>query len=1300
MSDLGPTSSKSSSSEKSGGREKSILPFMLGMIVLVGIAAGFWVLSGKRDDNGAGGLDPVIGQQLDLTRTALAATENLELIEADESWNELYRQAASDESVALNRAINRVLRVDALSAKATNASLDAQEKQNARRQVPDAISAAKQAIEDFRKAANDEVLAMWLATRVDLHQAALLPGSVTKLERNKVYKRVATAIRGEAGKSAKVRILGGSLIQVVEQLEDPIDGLPAKLLVDAADAIGQLSNQQPDNLFFALRAARLNIATHDQKAIVFVERAKRLANAIEPSIRRETQPIGVTPDELVAQIVAAVEAQKWSEAENRMLLWFNVLNSTEIVKTDRRRASPHPLDLLSFDSLRRLSAQAVEDKPLGASTSTFKFESQIVNPVVANHTVLSLDYDLDLDRDLVTANEDGLLELWSNEGGGKFSSVGQLQLDIAPKGMVAADLFLVDSSDPKRLRSDRKNPNREKPDPKNIADNLADHIVESDQDYSSAARHNTFQSLIVFGADGVRLVQLDGRAEVEDGARLTLAQADNGLQDVRGVTAAVTGDLEADGDLDLVLATASDGIRLFANRGNRSFFEIAQSENAFSGDDPVSDMSLIDLDRDLDLDVVTVHRASGKVGMLENLLHLQFRSRFFDEIPPIEEAEFITVEDIDGNVSWDLVVAGKGGVSIVFSQTAAANAWTVDHVEHNEHSATAALVADFDNDSWMEVVALNEQGAAITRIGPWGFRDWQPIESVEIAGDLVVAEFDGDGVLDLAGMTSRGISVLKNSTTPMGHYVDVRFKGIDDNASGRVNHYAVGSVLEMRFGPHYRARIVRSPSTHFGLDGFDSASSVRAIFPNGLTQTVRDPKVDSLVEEEQTLKGSCPYLYAWDGEKYVFQTDCLWAAPLGLQVARGVVAKDRPWEYLKINGEQIRPRGDHYDFRITEELWEVAYFDKVALQVVDHPADVDIWTNEKVGPGQIATPTIFAFSGKDRHPVVQGRDTFGRDVTGTLSVVDRDFVKGFDRRYRQGLCEPHWIDLDFGKALAGIGSGPETQKIYLVLTGWILPTDTSLNIQIDQNPALGPLEFPSVWVPDSESELGWKKAIEYMGFPGGKTKTIVVDVTDVLNQEDPRFRIRTSAQIYWDCAEVAVQEMPAEFRVESVDLLSAELAFHGFSERLRDDSSRPETYDYQQARLAPRWPPLTGELSSFGECTDLVREWDDEMVVISSGDEIRLKFSVPQMDLPGGWKRDFIFHSIGWDKDADLNTLTGQSTLPLPYRGMKRYPPPVEAATNSQRLRELNAPHLRRRQSFRSFWARPGMGAPMSFESL
>ena len=1280
MSHLEPTNNKSSNTQEPG-RSKLRL-WIGGVLVLLVVAAGFWLVKEKKRPGGGGGaIDPQTSQQLELTRAALAATENLEVVEADAAWSKLFSDSNTDRSVALNRAINRVLRVDDLSSKATNASLDDDARKNIRRQLPDAISAAREAIEDFGKVSQDTVLAMWLDTRVDLHEAALLPGSVTKLQRNKVYKRVAEAIRGEAGKSSRVRILGGSLIQVVEQLEDPIDGLPGDLLSDAADAIGQLSEQQPDNLFFALRAARLNISTRDPKAIVFVERANRLAQAIEPSIRRETQPIGVTPDELVAQIVAAIKAENWSEAENRMLLWFNVLNSTEIVKTDRRRASPHPLDLLSFDSSRRLSADAVSDLPLDAGNAEFQFEMRPINPVEGKATVLSLDFDLDLDRDLVSASEEGLLELWVNEGAGKFSPAGKLKLDIRPAGIVAADLFLVDSSDPRRLRADRKP------------------VAEGEPDYSAAARHNTFQSLLVYGPEGVQLVQLDGRSTADVESRMSLAEGETGLQDVRDVTAAVTGDLEGDGDLDVVLATKSDGIRLFANRGNRSFFEISQAENAFSGDDPVSAMSLIDLDRDLDLDVVTAHKASGKVGMLENLLHLQFRSRFFDEIPPVENASFITVEDIDGNVSWDLVVAGTGGVSIVFSQTAAANAWTVDRVERSEHAAEATLVADLDNDSWMEVVAITTEETAISRMGPWGFRDWQTIKPAESASQLIAAEFDGDGVLDLAGLTSQGIGLLANRTSPIGHYIDVRFKGIDDNASGRVNHYAVGSVLEMRFGPHYRARIVRSPSTHFGIDGFDAASTVRAIFPNGLTQTVRDPKVDSLVEEEQTLKGSCPYLYAWDGKKYVFQTDCLWAAPLGLQVARGVVAKDRPWEYLKIDGAQIRPRGDHYDFRITEELWEVAYFDKVALQVVDHPADVDVWTNEKVGPAQIATPAIFAFSKEDRKTITSGSDTFGRDVTAKLAAIDRDFVQGFDRRLRQGLCEPHWIDLDFGAALTDIGNGPPGQRIYLVLTGWILPTDTSLNIQIDQNPLLGPLEFPSVWVPDSTADSGWKQAIEYMGFPGGKTKTIVVDVSGIVNREDPRFRIRTSAQIYWDCVEVVIQDEPAEFRVEKVDLLNAEVAFHGYSERLRDDVSQPETYDYQHADLAARWPPLTGLLSRFGDCTHLVRQWDNEMVVISSGDEIRLQFSLPQAELPEGWERDFIFHSVGWDKDADLNTLTGQSTLPLPYREMPHYPPPVDSPARNGELRDINDVHLQRRQSFRSFWFRAEMQERTRFEN-
>lgn len=1262
---------------KPGGIVK--LAIALLMALCAGIAV-FWVLRDRGGGGlgGGGGATPELQETLDLTRTALAATENLEMVQADRAWSLLYDAAAQDTSVALNRAINRVLRVDQLSGQATSASLDDDKKKAARMQLPEAISAARQAIADYRAVAGDAVMSMWLATRIDLHEASLLPGSMTKSLRKDVYNRLSEAINGELGEVPSSMILGGTLIQVVEQLEDPIDGLPDDLLSDAAKTVGVLSNQHADNLFFALRAARLNIATRNKQASSFVNRASELARAIEPSIRRETKPIGVTPDELVAQIKDAIESGEWSEAENRMLLWFNVLNSTEIVKTDRRRASPHPLDRLSFDSLRRLSAEIVAASALDKGSNSFQFDSHALAESAGAVSVAAIDFDLDLDPDLVSVTESGLLQLWDNDGSSQWSQAGDLQLDMQPVGLIAADLFLVDSSNPNRLRAEPKSSDQQQ------------------SDLGAAVRHNSFASLIAFGPQGVRVIQIDGRASTPSDSRLKLVEVDTGLAEVDGVTSAIAGDLEADGDLDLVLATESDGVRLFANRGNRSFFEITTGDPQFAVDDPVSAMAIVDLDRDLDLDIVTTHAGSGRVGMLENLLHLQFRGRVLEEIPAIEGAAAIFVEDVDGNVSWDLIVGGQHNTCLVFSQTADINAWTVDRVESSDRGSIEMVVADFDNDSWMEVLGNSKNGVQVSRVGPWGFGPWEPASSTSPSDSWVAADFQRDGRIDLAGVSNSIATTYSNQDQSGCHFLDVRFKGIDDNATGRVNHYAIGSVLELRFGPHYRARVVKSPATHFGLDGFDSASSVRAILPNGLTQTIRDPKVDSLVEEEQTLKGSCPYLYGWDGEKFVFMTDCLWAAPLGLQVARGVVAKDRPWEYLKIDGRNIKPRDGGYEFRITEELWEVAYFDKVALTVVDHPADVDVWTNEKVGPPDIATPTIFAFSKDDLKPIQSAIDTAGRDVTEQLAAADRDFVQGFDYRLRQGLCQPHWIDLDFGDVLPR-GEGQSDWRVYLVLTGWILPTDTSLNIQIDQNPDLGPIEFPSVWIPDAGEHDRWRKAIPFMGFPGGKTKTIVVEVTDVLNRDDPRFRIRTSAQIYWDRAQIAVQSDAAEFTTNESELISAEVAFHGFSKRLRHDPTSPETYDYQQASQAARWPPLAGELTRFGDCLDLIRQWDDSMVVISSGDEIRMVFTAPDSELPEGWTRDFILHSVGWDKDADLNTLAGQTIGPLPYREMTQYPPSALELAKTRRLEQQNRRHLQRSQSFRSFWYRGESPSPGRF---
>ena len=150
------------------------------------------------------------------------------------------------------------------------------------------------------------------------------------------------------------------------------------------------------------------------------------------------------------------------------------------------------------------------------------------------------------------------------------------------------------------------------------------------------------------------------------------------------------------------------------------------------------------------------------------------------------------------------------------------------------------------------------------------------------------------------------------------------------------------------------------------------------------------------------------------------------------------------------------------------------------------------------------------------------------------------------------------------------------------------------------------------------------------------------------------------------------------------------MTFNGFSRRIKTDTTRPATYDYGIVYQKPTLPQLRGEGSRFGNFREKLTEWDDSMVVISGGDEIRMRVTPPKTPVPPGCKRYFILHCVGWDKDADLNTLTGQSIGPLPIREMSQYPPTVESASRFEAVQRRNSGSLQRRQSFRAVWSGSG----------
>ncbi|TWT95111.1 FG-GAP-like repeat-containing protein [Neorhodopirellula pilleata] len=1291
--------------------------FVLLALVILLPPTIFWWMAERADQRGGGSDGSTrspLEQRLAVHRVALAAMDNLKVSEARPAWDVLFETTPDDTSVALNRALNLVLFVDELATTAGDASAKPEEKTEARRQLPDLIAAARQAIQDYQNAHGDSFLATWMATRIDLREASLLPASMTKSIRRDVFQRLVQqidALTRDTGRGDRLILLAGPMTTLIDVLEDPIKGFPKELLDPAATAMVKLSDLRPNNLYLALRAAQLSLANRSEQAIESIRRTASLAKAIEPTLARQTAAIGKTPQTLIDEIVASVEGGEFEAAENQMLLWFNLLNSTELIKADRRRASPHPLDLVSFESLSRIAGELSNASPIDDALQPIVLDTQSISGADLNNEIVAMtaiDADLDFDEDLVCLSQgpenQSLLQLFLWDATSKqFEASASLQLDGVWNSMMTADLFVVDSSSAGRIRQS-----------------------------TASNQHNTIQSLIVYGDGGVKLIAVDPRssanaddkpADTSDSMTLSVITEETGLESLSNVTAMTAGDLEGDGDLDLIVATQT-GLAMMVNRGNRTFFALAPEvlqATSWEADDPPVDLAIADLDRDLDLDVVTVHSRSGKTGLIENLLHLQFRFKYLDEIPTIAGADSIAVEDLDGNVSWDLVVSSPEQAKIVQTKTVDVGQWKVVRTKSLEWKkaipkkasstqsdvplAAHTIVADLDNDGFFEAIRRVPGGLACFSLDVVlnGFDKVVPqaIQIDDVITPWLVADFDDDRVLDLAGVggtasASRTAHAAMNRTPDVGQAIEIRFKGIDDNNanSGRVNHYAVGSVLELRFGPYYRSRIITEPSTHIGIDGITADPNLRVIFPNGLTQTVADVSPGVLLEEEQTLKGSCPYLYAFNGERFEFVTDCLWAAPLGLQVSPGVVVPDRPWEHLKIDGDYLSPHDGAYDLRITEELWEVAYFDELKLTAVDHPVDIEIHTNEKVGPASIASPKIHAFK-IDELTAVASIDTSGRDVTETLREIDGEHVQGFDRRYRQGLCPPHWIELDLSDRIAShVANGKlaDDVEIKLVLTGWILPTDTSLNIQIDQNPELPSPEPPSLLVPDEAGR--WRVADPFIGFPGGKNKTIVVDITPHVNVDDGRVRVRTTNQIYWDAARVSVRtkaeasEVDSTVRNTPLPLLSAEVAWHGFSRRIHPGDRQAESYDYESADDQPRWPPLTGALTTVGPVESLLEEWDDRMVVISGGDEIRLRFEAVQDDEPerDSVRRDFILYGVGWDKDADLNTLAGQSTMPLPAREMASYPPTATDWKASDDVRRSNGSHLRRRQPFRSFW--------------
>jgi hypothetical protein len=327
-------------------------------------------------------------------------------------------------------------------------------------------------------------------------------------------------------------------------------------------------------------------------------------------------------------------------------------------------------------------------------------------------------------------------------------------------------------------------------------------------------------------------------------------------------------------------------------------------------------------------------------------------------------------------------------------------------------------------------------------------------------------------------------------------------------------------------------------------------------------------------------------------------------------------------------------------------LSEVSYLDQIVLYAVDHPSGTAIFTNEKFKSPPY--PEFRLFGVTRRIYPSAAVDDAGHDVLPRLLATDQTYPDQFERS-ELGIANLHTLELDFGAAAP-------TGRAVLLLQGWVDWPDGS-TFRAAAQEYKGGLVMPYLQMQDASGR--WKTVIEDMGMPAGKPKTIGVDLRFL--SASRKLRIVTNLCVYWD--EVFLSEDASRPRAvrRKVPLIAADLEFRGFSaSQIHPERKQPDTFLYDRVSSSSFWNPTPGLYTRYGKVNELLKEVDDRLVIMGSGDELRLRFSSTALPAPPpGCTRDFLLKVDGWAKDRDPNTAFSSTVEPLPFHGMSRYPYPA-----------------------------------------
>jgi tetratricopeptide (TPR) repeat protein len=758
--------------------------------------------------------------------------------------------------------------------------------------------------------------------------------------------------------------------------------------------------------------------------------------------------------------------------------------------------------------------------------------------------------------------------------------------------------------------------------------------------------------LVLAGAGGVRLLrQNDPRSFTDVTAQTKLPKSVTAAP----YTGAWAADIEADGDLDVVLGATNGLPTVLRNNGDDTFLAI----HPFAGISGLRAFAWADLDGDGNPDAALIDGA-GRLHIFMNERQGQFRER---SLPTqISAVKAIAIADANNDGVLDLLAVQSDGSILRISDKNEGESWETAEIArvpdpaHNLAGEVRLRVADLDNNGAFDLVLSPASGSSATAnntpliwLGDAQAKFSLLKQSATLGTVFDIADLHGNGKLDLIGLSPSGQAIDGvNQTAKNYHWQVVRPHAVQAVGDQRINPFGVGGEIEVRSGLLVQKQQITGPQLHFGLGNREEADVIRVVWPNGTVRAEFDVKADQDIVTEQRLKASCPFLFAYNGKQMEFVKDAVpWGSAIGLRInTLGSAQIAATGEWYKIGRDQLVPHDGYYDIRVTAELWEVYYYDYLALMTVDHPAGTEVFVDERfvIPPAKLGITTV-----ETPHEIAQAIDDNGQDVTDLVKNLDGNAVATFGRGQFQGITRDHYLEVDLGN------DAPTSGPLYLIAQGSIHDTESSVNVAITQGNRWRAHGL-SVEVPDGRG--GWTTAQDNLGFPAGRKKTILFNLTNIFRPGTPRkVRLRTNLEIYWDAIHWAKGAPNAPLKQVTLDPFYADLHYRGYSVmHMPATAARaPEVPDYNQIEgTKQHWRDLIGYYTRYGDIRELLTTIDDRYVIVNSGDEMSLRFA-EQPPPPPGWVRDFVIKGDGWIKDGDYNSTFSKTVLPLPYHAKNEY---------------------------------------------